>query len=199
MRTVSRLFRFGPRSSQCSYYPMPACGVHDGTGVIAVKLPIPCPMNRLLARYLEPHIRRCERRELAPNERHRQRRNRHTRLGAVILALAWITKISVSRATRSFSNACGRSRLRIQVMSAGDRPLDNGLGAPDGLGADIFIDAVARAPSSILSPHHALRRGTDVTSEECPNRSRWRCSGSCASRSASSAPCGSMSPKARYG
>jgi alcohol dehydrogenase len=86
-------------------------------------------------------------------------------------------------------------------MSAGDRPLDEWVREhTDGLGADIFIDAVGPgAPSSTsLAGINALRRGGRMVdiggmAEPLPLE-MFR---SCASRSASSGRCGSTSPKVR--
>ena len=74
-----------------------------------------------------------------------------------------VTKIFGIARDKKLSNACGHiAPSRIHVLSAGDRPLDEWVREhTDGLGADIFIDAVGPgAPSSTsLAGINALRRG----------------------------------------
>jgi D-arabinose 1-dehydrogenase-like Zn-dependent alcohol dehydrogenase len=85
-------------------------------------------------------------------------------LGAVILALGMgVTRIfGVARDKTLLERLRAIEPSRIHVMSAGDRPLDEWVREhTDGLGADIFIDAVGPgAPSSTsLAGINALRRG----------------------------------------
>jgi alcohol dehydrogenase len=85
-------------------------------------------------------------------------------LGAVILALGMgVTKIfGIARDKKLLERLRAIAPSRIHVMSAGDRPIDEWVREhTDGLGADIFIDAVGPgAPSSTsLAGINALRRG----------------------------------------
>ena len=85
-------------------------------------------------------------------------------LGAVILALGkGVTKIfGIARDKKLLERLRAIAPSRIHVLSAGDRPLDEWVREhTDGLGADIFIDAVGPgAPSSTsLAGINALRRG----------------------------------------
>lgn len=85
-------------------------------------------------------------------------------LGAVLLALGMgATKIfGVARNRELLERIRALDPARVHVLAAGDEPLDDWVrGHTDGLGADIFIDAVGPgAPHSMsLAGINALRRG----------------------------------------